>query len=79
MTKSKYEKPTAVSLGEAPFVAGQTACVSPGDDPTFIPLCPPGNVATGNCWPSGSDAGQACFGDGGIAAPGACIGVGGSP
>lgn len=35
-----------------------------GNDPTTIPYCPAGSIATGNCYPSGGTADNSCH-DGG--------------
>lgn len=66
MTTIKYEKPSGVPLGAVAPIMGET-CHEPGNDPDVIPYCGPGNIATGNCWPTGSTAGQTCF-PGGTAA-----------
>lgn len=31
-----------------------------GNNPTMIPYCDSGSVATGNCYPAGGNAGQSC-------------------
>lgn len=56
--KIRYEKPTAVSLGEVgPMMEG--ACSPAGDNPASGAYCPNGNVADQNCV-SGGTAGAYC-------------------
>jgi hypothetical protein len=77
MAKIKYEKPRGVDLGEVAPVRG-ISCIAPGNDPAAQPYCPPGNVASGNCWPNGGTAGYACYKTGGKPSPETCL-AGGQP
>lgn len=73
MEKAKYIKPSVVSLDKVGAVEGKSACYPVGTDPNIIPQCDPGYVATGNCWPNGTTAGQACWDVGSTPKPTACI------
>ncbi len=75
MAKIKYEKPKGVDLGEVAPVRGLT-CIAPGNDPSAVPYCPPGNVATGNCQ-TGTTANQVCWTSGSKAA--GCLSTGSIP
>jgi hypothetical protein len=67
--KIKYEKPSAVSLGNvAPIMGascytlgnGATDGCAFGQDPSYVPFCPNGSVATDDCVSVGGVAGSNC-------------------
>lgn len=79
MKKTKYEKPISLDAGYVAPVAGAGSCFPGtaassacdfGNNPYYIPYCPNGNIATGNCESVGASAGTGCFS--GTAAPGRC-------
>ena len=78
MKKLKYEKPISLDAGQIALVMGascseglgaSSAC-DYGNNPYYIPYCPNGNIATGNCESVGGSAGSGCFD--GNSAPGRC-------
>mgnify|MGYP006298282421 CR=1 FL=1 len=66
--KIKYEKPQSMAVGKIASVLGATCSTGTGaidgcgwgNDPTSIPYCDTGAIATGNCYPHGGQAGQSC-------------------
>lgn len=66
--KIPYEKPMSMDMGKAASVLGATCSNGDGaadgcgwgNDPTSIPYCDQGGIATGNCYPHGGTAGQSC-------------------
>jgi len=65
--KIKYVKPSTLDLGGvAPILGAHCTGGSNaegcdwGNDPTVIPYCDTGSVATGNCQPNGGQAGDFC-------------------
>ena len=67
--KMKYVKPESKDIGKAAAVLGATCSTGDGasdgcgwgNDPTSIPFCDTGGVATGNCHPTGGTANQSCY------------------